>query len=161
LKIFRWLDDNLENVILVILLITIILVMLLQVVMRYFFNNSLAWPEEVCRYCFIWFMFIGFSYSIKLKTELRVDSVVNMMPIKIRIIINKASTIIGFLFTAFLFINSFKTVSNVYITGEYSIAMKIPLYYVFSSAVFGFGLATIRYIQNVRSIFKKEGGVGR
>jgi len=158
-KIFRWANKNLEKTILVILLVTILLAMLLQIVMRYFFNNSLAWPEELCRYSFIWFMFVAFSYSILENIDLRVDSVVSMLPDRIQEIVNKTTVIIGFLFTAFMFINSFKTVSNVYKTGEYSVAMKLPLYFVYFSVVFGFGLGTIRYGQRVVSMFKREGGL--
>ncbi|MFA9424640.1 MAG: TRAP transporter small permease, partial [Sedimentibacter sp.] len=139
MNFLRLLNKHLEKTILVILLTTILLTMLLQIVMRYFFNYSLAWPEELCRYSFIWFMFVAFSYSIQANIDLRVDSVVNMLPVKIQEIVNKATVIIGFLFTAFMFTNSFETVSNVYKTGEYSVAMKLPLYYVYISVVVGFG----------------------
>ena len=157
MKFLRWLDENIENALLVIFMITIILTMLIQIVMRYFFNNSLAWTEELCRYCFIWFMFIGYSYSIKLKAELRVDSVVNMLPQSLRKIITTITTFVSLFFTAYLFINSFTTVSNVYASGDHSIALKIPLYFVFSSTVVGFGLGTIRYVQNVICIFRERG----
>lgn len=159
MKFFHWVNRNLEKTILVILIVTILLAMLLQIVMRYFFNNSLAWPEELCRYSFIWFMFVAFSYSIQENIDLRVDSVVNMLPNRIQGIVNKSAVVIGFLFTAFMFINSFETVSNVYKTGEYSVAMKLPLYFVYISVVFGFGLGTIRYLQRIVSMFKKEGGL--
>jgi len=158
LNIIKWLDENVERVLLVIFLTVILGAMLIQIVMRYVFNNSLAWPEELCRYCFIWFMFIAYSYSIKLKMELRVDSVVNMLPEKAKNFVTTLTTFIGLVFTFFLFVNSFTTVSNVYISGDYSIAMKIPMYFVFASTVFGFGFATIRYIQNFVHIFKREGG---
>lgn len=149
MKFVRWVDRHFEEVLMVILLSTITLIMLLQIFMRYFFNNSLAWPEELCRYCFIWFMFIGFSYSTKADTNLRVDAVINALPPKATALMNLLGTVLGFAFTVFMFVHSFETVSNAYKMKEYSVAMKLPIYFVHSSALIGFGLASIRYIQRL------------
>ena len=84
MKAVKWLDKHLEEVILVLLLSLIVLVMLYQIVMRYVFNDSLTWSEEFCRYCFIWFMFVGFSYSIRFDLDLRVDAIVNLLPVAVK-----------------------------------------------------------------------------
>lgn len=156
MKFIHWLDKHLEEILMIFLLATITLVMLLQIAMRYFFNNSLAWPEELCRYCFIWFMFMGFSYSTKEDTNLRVDAVVNALPLKLRNRVNLIGTIFGLAFTAFMFISSFETVSNAYIMQEHSVALKVPIYLIHSSALVGFGLATIRYCQHLIPFFAKR-----
>jgi len=65
MKVLRWLDDHLEEYILAVLLVTISCVMMLQIIMRYIFNSSLPWPEELTRYCFVWSGFLGIGYSIK------------------------------------------------------------------------------------------------
>ena len=159
MAVIRWLNKNIEKLLLVIFLTTIIVAMLLQIVMRYFFNNSLAWPEELSRYCFIWFMFIAFSYSIHLNIDLRVDSVTKMLPERVQRILMKLTVTLGLCFSAFIFLNTFKTVSNVYKTGEYSVVMKIPMYYVHSAISVGFGLSTFRYVQRIVAEFKKKAGV--
>ena len=63
MKALRWLDEHFEQAILTMLLSLIVLIMLLQVIMRYVFNNSLSWPEELSRILFVWFTFIGLSYA--------------------------------------------------------------------------------------------------
>jgi len=157
MKVVRWIDQHLEEVAMVILLTAITLVLLLQIIMRYLFNNSLSWPEELCRYCFIWFMFIGFSYSTKADSNLRVDAVVNALPEKLSKATYFLSMLIGFAFTVFMFVNSYQTVMNAYRMKEFSVAMHLPVYFVHSAALIGFGLAAIRYLQRiVLKIIRKE-----
>ena len=65
MKIIRWLDDNLEEALLIALLVMMTLLMGLQVFSRYILNASLSWSEELTRYLFIWSGFLSISYCIK------------------------------------------------------------------------------------------------
>lgn len=65
MKIIRWLDDNLEEALLIALLVLMTLLMGLQVFSRYILNASLSWSEELTRYLFIWSGFLSISYCIK------------------------------------------------------------------------------------------------
>jgi len=53
-RIFHWLDENLEEFLLVIGLIAMTLIMGVQVFCRYVLGMSLSWSEELTRYIFIW-----------------------------------------------------------------------------------------------------------
>ena len=53
MKVIKFLDRRLEEVILVLLLSCIVVIMLCQIVCRYVLNDSLSWSEEFCRYCYI------------------------------------------------------------------------------------------------------------
>ena len=44
-KFLKWLDEDLEESILMLLLIAISVVMMAQVVMRYCFRQSMSWPR--------------------------------------------------------------------------------------------------------------------
>ncbi|MCR0487393.1 TRAP transporter small permease subunit, partial [[Clostridium] innocuum] len=61
MKIIRWLDDNLEEALLIALLVMMTLLMGLQVFSRYILNASLSWSEELTRYLFIWSGFLSIS----------------------------------------------------------------------------------------------------
>ena len=51
-RIFHWLDENLEEFLLVIGLIAMTLIMGVQVFCRYVLGMSLSWSEELTRYIF-------------------------------------------------------------------------------------------------------------
>ena len=53
-RVFHWLDENLEEFLLVIGLIAMTLIMGIQVFCRYVLGMSLSWSEELTRYIFIW-----------------------------------------------------------------------------------------------------------
>ena len=153
MKAVKWLDKHLEEVILVLLLSLIVLVMLYQIVMRYVFNDSLTWSEEFCRYCFIWFMFVGFSYSIRFDLDLRVDAIVNLLPVAVKKGISAVGLLMCLALTSYLFIHSFQT-------GETSTGLHLPLKFIYAASVVGYGLGTVRYIQRIVMLFtsKKEKG---
>ena len=54
-KILHWLDENLEEFILVIFLIAMTLIMGIQVFCRYVLGMSLSWSEELTRYL-VWIL---------------------------------------------------------------------------------------------------------
>ena len=157
MKALKWLDDHLEEVILVLLMTTIIVVMLMQILFRYVLNNSLSWSEELCRYCFIWFMMIGLSYSFKLRNDLRIDAVVNLFPKAVQKMAEILSLVLCLLLVGFIFYHSFGTVSDIIKTGEKSTALHLPLYYVYVSTVIGYGLSVIRLAQRLVQTIKDRG----
>ena len=61
-KILHWLDENLEEFLLVFFLIAMTLIMGIQVFCRYVLGQSLSWSEEITRYLFIWSGFLSVSY---------------------------------------------------------------------------------------------------
>lgn len=153
-KLLKFLDEHGEETVLILLECAIVLVMLYQIIRRYVFNSSLTWSEEFCRYCFIWFMFIGYSYSIREKIDLRMDAVVNLLPVKVRQLVNRIGLVICFALTVLVFINSFGVLNMVINTGEKSTSMQLPMSVVYASMTTGFGLAIIRYIQRFIEEFK-------
>ena len=54
-KILHWLDENLEEFILVIFLIAMTLIMGIQIFCRYVLGMSLSWSEELTRYL-VWIL---------------------------------------------------------------------------------------------------------
>lgn len=154
MKIIKYLDEHLEVIIGVTLLLVICVVMTLQIFMRYIMNNSLSWSEELCRYCFIYLMYLLFPCSVKNKTDLRVDGLLNIMPRKLRNIVETIDIILGFALVTVLFIFSFKTVSMSYALGDRSTAMELPMWILYLCTVGGFGLGVLRYVQRIIGDFK-------
>ena len=103
MKTLKFLDKHLEEFIMVLLLSSIVVIMLFQIIRRYIFNDSLSWSEEFCRYCFIWMMFVAFSYSARLGSDLRVDALIGMLPQGCRNIIEIINLILCIMVAGVLF----------------------------------------------------------
>ena len=75
-KILHWLDENLEEFILVIFLIAMTLIMGIQIFCRYVLGMSLSWSEELTRYLFIWCGFLSVSYCSKKCLSIKIEQFV-------------------------------------------------------------------------------------
>ena len=64
-KAIHWLDEYLEEFLMVVFLIAMTLIMGIQVFSRYILGVSLSWSEEITRYLFIWSAFLSVSLCTK------------------------------------------------------------------------------------------------
>ena len=89
MKVVKWLDDHLEETFLVILLILISCVSLLQVIIRKIpFIPALTWAEELCRFLWIWSVFISLPYTLRKNNMLRVGVLMDLLPNALHKIVN-------------------------------------------------------------------------
>ena len=61
-KVFVWLNDSLEEFLMVASLILMTLIMGIQLFSRYVLGASLSWSEELTRYIFVWAGFLSVSF---------------------------------------------------------------------------------------------------
>jgi len=149
MRLIKWLDKHAEESILVILLITISCVMGLQVFMRKVMNNSLSWPEEFCRYCYVWTCFITIGYTIRYGNILRVTVLADLFPKTARkILMILINVLLLVIFTVF-FVYAISVVKTLYGIGQTSTAMRFPMYLVYLCTIIGFCLASIRSAQEI------------
>lgn len=66
-----------EEIIMVVMLVIMVILVFLQVIMRYVFNNSLTWTEELARYMFIWVSWLGISIGTQRNEHITIDVVVD------------------------------------------------------------------------------------
>ena len=147
MRVLKWLDENLEEFILMILLIAMSCAIMLQIVMRYFFSASLTWTEEFARYCFVWTGMLSLGYCLKRGSMLRIDIVYLSVPKIFQKILDAIGMVIGILFYGYAFKASLTAVEEAFRGGSSSPAMQIPMYIIYMSAAIGFGLAILRQIQ--------------
>jgi TRAP-type C4-dicarboxylate transport system permease small subunit len=158
MKILRWLDKHFEETILILLAIGISCTMFIQVIMRYIFNSPLTWPEELCRYMWIWTVFFSLSYTIYLRNMLRVDVLADILPQKVKLVLD---ILIQFLSLAIYVIFAYYSVvvfRSLVISGRVSPALRIPMYQVYSSLCIGFLLSVFRTIQLIIDLFYEFSG---
>lgn len=159
-SIVRRVDKYAEEAILVSLFFAMVILIFVQVIMRYVFDNSLSWSEELARYLFIWMVFIGASYGVKRSGHINIDVVLNFVSDGAK----KAIAIVAnLLFIAFAVIISWLGWGLVQQMGEFgqtSSALNLPMHYVYAALPIGFLLTTIRLIQSSILLFKKPAGEG-
>lgn len=159
-KVFYWLNDHVEEIIMAILMTIIVFVMTLQICMRYFFANSLEWPEELARYCFIWLVFIGMGYSTKHEEMLRVNIIEVLAPVTSKVL-NVIQDIISTAFLIFMFQPGINVLIQLGKFQQISPALHISMRFVFLSFEIGIIFALFRMVQKyvVKFLSWKKGNV--
>ena len=79
-KPLHWLDENLEEFLLVVMLAAMTLIMGIQIFSRYALGQSLSWSEEVTRFLFIWSGFLSVSYCSKKCLSIKIEQFVAAFP---------------------------------------------------------------------------------
>jgi TRAP-type C4-dicarboxylate transport system permease small subunit len=160
MKIVKWFDDHIEEVILVLFSVLMVSVIFLQVIMRYVFGSSLAWSEELARYSFIWIVYIGISYGVKKQRHIKVDILLLAFKDKGRIILNIIANLLFLGFAIFVIRYGYDIATQLLAFGQRSPANQIPMGYVYMATPIGMGLTAIRLIQNLIKQFKALLGKG-
>jgi TRAP-type C4-dicarboxylate transport system permease small subunit len=165
MKLFKWLEEHFEEYVLLTMLILITLAMTAQIVARYIFRSPMAWPEEFCRYCYIWTVFLSLGFTIKKGNMLRVNVVVDMFPTIVRNLLKLCVDAVMAVVFAVFFYQSILRTSFIQGTGQISPAMQVPMWLMYCATIIGFFLGALRSVQacyydiknlNVRAITTKE-----
>lgn len=69
-------------------LTVMVAVILLQVVMRYVFNNALAWPEEAARFCMLWMTGLTAASALRWGGFVAIDMLPNALPKRLASLLN-------------------------------------------------------------------------
>ena len=114
------------------IMVTVALVSLfLNVVLRYGFNYSLAWSEELVRDVVICTTFIGCSAALKSRSMICIDAPVQIFP-ALRRPLGYVSCMATAIFSVMMVVYGCKLALLQVTTGQKSIIMQIPLVYLYS-----------------------------
>ena len=158
-KLLKVLDDHAEDVLAVILMSAATLIIVFQVIMRYVFNNSLAWTEEMARYLFLWSIWLGASYGVKTKGHVRLTVLTSRLSEKAQNIIGVIVYFIWLLFVIFLVVKGYELVGKLIVSGQTSTALHLPMWIAYASVPVGCTLMTIRMIQlGIETVKNRKAG---
>jgi TRAP-type C4-dicarboxylate transport system permease small subunit len=145
----KFLDETLEETLLVALLAAMTFLIGLQVFMRYVMEASLTWSEELARYLFIWATYIGVSYGVRLQAHIRVTAWSDMLPPRGRIWLRILIHLIFAGFAGLVIWEGAKLTSKIHGFGQTSSSLGIPMAYVYAAPAVGFALVILRIAQQV------------
>lgn len=102
---------------------------------RFVVNSSLAFPEEVVRYLFVWMVFLGSAVAFRRNMHAAVEMVVNWMPQWLRHIVLTLANLLCIVFFLVLIVYGIRIVKLVY--PQESPALEISMSYVYAAVPVG------------------------
>ena len=146
-KILHWLDENLEEFLLVFFLIAMTLIMGIQICCRYVLGQSLSWSEEITRDLFIWSGFLSVSYCSKKCLSIKIEQFVAIFPRKGKAIFKLVNHTFELIFFLYMVPFAWSYLMSAIQSGQLSPACRIPMYYVQASPLVSFVLVAFRVLQ--------------
>jgi len=148
-KILNFLDRVLsffEEWTLFITVIVALISLFFNVILRYGFNYSLAWSEELVREVIIYTTFIGCSAAVKNRSLIKIDASVQLFP-KLKIPLTFFSNMVVGIFSVMMIYYGWQMAVLQARTFQKTIIMQIPLVYLYAVLPLMGSMMLIRVIQ--------------
>lgn len=94
MKKFLKILNKTEDVVLVVMFMAMVGSIFFQVIMRFVFNNSSSWSEELGKFLFVWLSWLGISIGHRRKEHIKIGILLDKFPGKIRLIVEAANELI-------------------------------------------------------------------
>lgn len=146
-KVLRWLEQNLEEFLLVLFLAAMAVIMGIQVLARYVLGMSLSWSEEVARYLFVWSGFLSVSYCTKKCVSIKIEQFVASFPKRWKAALKVLNHTIELVLFLYLLPFAWDYFYSAVISGQKSPALGLPMYLVQAAPMTGFVLCAFRVVQ--------------
>jgi C4-dicarboxylate transporter DctQ subunit len=125
--------DKLEEYVLVGSLAVTVALVFLQVIMRYVFNNSLSWSEELTRYIFIWQIWLGASIGLRDKKHIKVEVLESILSPGWKLAFDILASLIWLAANGFLLYSGTLLVIDLFQKHSVSTALQAPLWVVYAA----------------------------
>lgn len=155
MKVVKCIDDKLEEYFLVVTISFSVILIFAQIIMRYCFQQSLSWSEEMARYLFLWQIWIGASFAVKHSKHLRAEILKSIAPKWTEKYIELIALFIWLGFSIFLFLKGVDVVRMVSRMNQLSPAMRMPMVIPYLSVPVGSGLMSLRLVQTIWGLLRQ------
>ncbi|MCQ2509632.1 MAG: TRAP transporter small permease [Lachnospiraceae bacterium] len=147
MKLVKWFDEHLEEVLLTLLLVAIACIMLAQIIARYIFRSALSWSDELTRYMLVWAGFLSVSYCVKKRVSIKIEQLQNALPKRLIPVIRMIRHTIVFAYCVVMIPYAITYVKQAAASGATSAAMRIPMVWIQCAPLVGFILLAVRVAQ--------------
>lgn len=145
--------NNLEEIVCGLFLVTMVGLVIINVLLRFLFDYSITWAEEVSTICFVWSVFVGASAVYKHKMDIGIDALILRLPLAAQYYIRLLVSCLLLLINGYIFYMSivFTSISWVKPTAVLGVSSA-----VFNSAlIVGFGMMTFHTLGFIRDDIKR------
>lgn len=123
-----------------------LIALFINVFLRYVFNYTLAWSEELVREVIIYTTLIGCSAAVKNRSMIKIDASVQLFP-RMKVPLTFFSNIVTMIFALIVLYFGWKMALLQVQTNQKTIILRIPLVYIFSILPLMGAMMFIRTIQ--------------
>lgn len=156
--IWTAIDEHLEEVACVVLLTVVVGLVGLQVVLRFLFQTSLAWADEITRFAFVWFNYMGVALGAKRMGHIRVTSFIDWLPGAVKNRVLMLADVIWIMFNLAVCAVSVNYLAQTIRYAERSPILDINTAYVYSLIPASFALTSLRIVQvHLRRLRSRQG----
>lgn len=153
MKILKFLDDHLEEMICVVVLAAMTVVIFIQIIIRAissFVTIPMAWTEEIGRYLFIYAVYIGAAYATHKRAHQKVDILPILCGDTGKLIFNLIGDVGVIVFAGVMTVFGWQVVQNVaFVYVQKAPATKLNMGIANAGPALGMLLCTFRSLQNI------------
>lgn len=155
MKVVKWLDDNLELVIMGIALVTITVVVTLDILLRNVTGSGLVFAQELSQKCEIVLAAMGISYGVVSGKHIKVDIIQTFIPATKKIL-NFIGDLSTFLFCVILAYYGTSKLRGTLKSGAVTAVLQIPMFYIYLSMELGLIMGAIRVAEKYIKMYVKK-----
>jgi TRAP-type C4-dicarboxylate transport system permease small subunit len=147
--------DHLEENLLFCALAFSVFLIFFQVVMRYVFGRSLSWSEEMARYLFIWYTWIGTSLAVRKRRHIRIEILADFLKAKAKLRLELFVLLVWALFSAFLAFKGVQIGKFLFGSNQTSPALEIPMVFAYAAVPVGCVLMFLRLLGEMKETLSR------
>ena len=114
-----------------------------NVILRYGFNYSLAWSEEVVREVIMYTTFVGCSVAVKNRSMIKIDALYQLIP-NVRFSLSIFSNLVILIFSVMMIYYGVEMAKLQVATNQTTVILQIPIVYLYAFLPLTGGLMFLR-----------------
>ena len=144
---------KIELIIGLVILSVIVALVFMASIMR-FFGYPLIWSVDLAQLLFIWLCFLGANRALRLKSHMGVDLLIRRLPIRHRVTLESAVSVLTLLFLSSLAVKGVQLtlINKERIYGD----SGIPYYFVTIAVPFGCVILSLTILRNLTLAWKNR-----
>jgi TRAP-type C4-dicarboxylate transport system permease small subunit len=140
---------NLEEILCGLCLVSMVGLVIANVLLRFLFDYSITWAEEVSTILFVWTVFVGASAVYKHKMDIGIDVLVLMLPIQVQRYIRLSVSILLLLINGYIFYMSIVFTSIAWSKPTAVLGVSSAIFN--SALIVGFGMITFHTLGFIKA----------
>ena len=150
--------NALEDIVLVSMFAALVGSIFFQGIMRYVFNNSLPWSEELGKFLFVWLSWLGISIGHRRREHIKITMLVDKVPYTLQKVFEAVTELVLIIICAVVFYYGVLMI-GIQINIPYA-GIKISTAWGYLSLVLGCFIFILRagvyFVQAIKSIKQKD-----